>query len=73
MAIYFHKSLYERALKAIKESEELADVSRDLEKVSHQMEQVEYSNLISIGDPNGQQWLLQQERELDDALRKNIQ
>lgn len=70
MTIHFHKSLVGEATKALKESKELLDVCLDLEKVLHQMEQVEYSNLVLTNDANEQQWRLQQARELDDTVRQ---
>lgn len=70
MAIHFRKSLVDEATKMIKESQELLDVSHDLEKVFNQMEQVEYSTLVSMNDTNEQQRRLQQARELDKALRQ---
>ena len=70
MAIYFHKNLTEKALKALEESHELSDLSRDLQKVQWQMEQVAYSNLSQIYDNFERFQRLQQAKELNNELRK---
>ena len=70
MAIYFHKNLTEKALKALEESHELSDLSRDLQKVQWQMEQVAFSNLCLVCDNFERFRRLQQAKELNDALRK---
>ena len=70
MAIYFYKDLTEAALKALEESHELSDISRDLEKIQWQMEQVAFSNLCLVCDNFERFRRLQQAKELNDALRK---
>lgn len=69
MAIYFYNNLVMEALKALKDSHELLDVSQDLEEVQRQMEQIKYSSLILISNDERYR-KLQQARELTGVLRE---
>ena len=70
MPIFFHEDFITKALKALEESHELSDISRDLQKVQWQMEQVAYSNLCLVCDNFERFRRLQQAKELNDTLRK---
>ena len=70
MAIYFHKNLVEEALKALRESPELSDISNELKIVWQQMKQVKYSNLVLESDNNIKMQKLQQAKELNGIIRQ---
>ena len=70
MSIHFYKALVAESLKAIQESHELSDVSKDIDNILHHMEQVRLANLMQENDVNLRIWKLQQARDLNAAMRK---
>lgn len=70
MSIYFRKALVEEALKTVLESHELSEVSKDIDNILQQMEQVISSNLMQENNGNVRFWKLQRARKLNDAMRE---
>ena len=70
MLIHFHKDLVQKSLKAIREAQELSEVSKDIDEVLRQMEQVSAVNLTQEYDDNIKLLKLRQAMSLDKTMRE---